>query len=134
MFAYVSDQILGRGLFNVHIDSDLAAGQIQSLVECGNLGAGELRPRFDARVQRAHFVKSHFRNFTLTSSTTVHLAVVAQYQLSISSRADVHFDEIGAEPDGLLKRRNGIFWMVQMLASMGNGDDLPWLALGHKCQ
>ena len=130
VLADVSDQVLGRSLLNVNIDADFTAGQIERLIKSRNLGAGELRPGFDAGIQRADFLEGHFRNVPLPVRAAIHLAVMAEHQLAIRAGADIHLDEISAQPDGFFEGREGVFRVVQMLASMRNGDNLSWLGLG----
>src|SRR5207249_11781049 len=104
----VSDQVLGGSLLDVHINPDLATGQVERLIEGRNPGSRELRAGFDAGVQLPDVVEGHFRDFPLAVGPTLDVAVMAQNQLSVGGCADIHFDEIGTQAYGFLERRNRV--------------------------
>ena len=59
---------------------------------------------------------------------------MTQDELAVGSGADIYFDVVGAQPDGFLEGRHGVFGMVQMFAPVRNGDHAPDLPLQGRSQ
>ena len=57
---------------------------------------------------------------------------MAQDQFAVGRCADVHLKEVGAHPDRLLVGRERVLGVMQVLAAVGDGNDLPRLGQGRR--